>query len=154
VTVERSRDAVLTDAAGEVLVNSFQDDCTGDPVSRAVRRRARHARAARRHRGRAAVQHRQVDGRARRRHRHLEGRLVTDDDQPSATLDATRDELAEIASQRTAATGHVVIVAGFTGSDQARVIHADPAAGRIVTDHGLVPLIHPSPGARDRAGQG
>ena len=61
------------------------------------------------------------------------------------TLDATMDELAELATSRTAATGRRCAVASFTGSGRAHVMDLD-AAGEVV-EAWCVPLMHPSPGA-------
>jgi hypothetical protein len=78
-------------------------------------------------------------------------------------LDATVDEMAEIAVSRTLATGRLCCVVGFTGSARARIMdtaltlnRTDADSGRYgrgplgLVDHGTVPLMHPSPGVADR----
>jgi hypothetical protein len=78
-------------------------------------------------------------------------------------LDATVDEMGEIATSRTLATGRVACVVAFTGSDRARIMdtgltlsRGDADSGRYgrsplgLVDHGTVLLMHPSPGVADR----
>jgi hypothetical protein len=78
-------------------------------------------------------------------------------------LDATVDEMAEIARSRTLATGRVACVVAFTGSDRARIMDTALTLNRIdadtgrygrgplgLVDHGTVLLMHPSPGVADR----
>lgn len=65
------------------------------------------------------------------------------------TLDVTMDELADIATSRTAATGRRCAVASFTGSGRAHVMDLDDDGE--VEAAWCVPLVHPSPGVADRS---
>ncbi len=81
-------------------------------------------------------------------------------------LDATVDEMADIATSRTLATGRLCCVVGFTGSDRARIMDTgltrfrfDADSGRYgrdlrLVDRGTVLLMHPSPGVADRLPNG
>ena len=78
-------------------------------------------------------------------------------------LDATVDEMADIATSRTLATRRLCCVVAFTGSERARIMdtaltlnRTDAESGRYgraplgLVDRGLVLLTHPSPGVADR----
>jgi hypothetical protein len=63
-------------------------------------------------------------------------------------LDATVDEMANIAKSRTLALGRPCAVASFTGSGRAHVVDFDDDGE--VAAAWSVPLMHPSPGVADR----
>jgi hypothetical protein len=84
------------------------------------------------------------------------------DDEPQGLLEATFEEMVLLAEQRFRATGRLCAVVAVTGSDRARLVDiglaVDPDTGEPVRvepeDHGLVPLLHPSPSVADRLPDG
>jgi hypothetical protein len=154
VRIDRSTDGVLTNHDGSIRVSAFEADCTliraygrfaaalgkpvgpsGDPINavcdrlvdrRGQRREQRRDAAGERERGRA----RAATARTRKATAGADARS------DRLTLDATTDEMADIATSRTLATGRLCCVVGFTGSDRARVIDTGLTRFRVDADSG------------------